>query len=48
MPVCTGNQFSDNSTGDCVYVCPTTPDYFGQIETKICVLNCNRTIDTYA
>lgn len=31
MPTCTGLQYSDISTGDCVEVCPWDPDYYGQL-----------------
>lgn len=31
MPVCTGLQYSDPSTGDCVAICPWDPDLYGQL-----------------
>lgn len=31
MPTCTGLQYSDPSTGDCVEVCPWDPDLYGQL-----------------
>ena len=38
--VCTYEQFSDNSTGYCVIICPTSPDYYGDPSTKECVADC--------
>jgi hypothetical protein len=48
MPVCSGEQFADNSTGDCVMECPSDPDMFGQINIKTCVYICNETLDLWA
>lgn len=48
MPVCSGKQFADNSTGNCVEVCPADPDLFGQIDIKTCVEVCNETLDLWA
>ena len=48
MPICSGLQFSDPSTGDCVEVCPEIPDLFGQIDIKECVETCDATKDIWA
>jgi hypothetical protein len=31
MPICSGLQYADPSTGDCVPICPWDPDYYGQL-----------------
>ena len=48
IAVCSGNQFADNSTGDCVSICPQVPDLFGQMSIKECVLTCNALENTWA
>ena len=48
MPVCSDEQFADNSTGDCVTVCPSDPDMFGQINIKKCVYVCDHLLDLWA
>lgn len=45
---CTGLQFADGSSMACVDVCPEEEALFGQLETKVCVDDCNETLETYA
>lgn len=48
IAVCSGNQFADDSTGNCTQVCPSYPDMFGQMSIKTCVYRCNAAQDTWA
>lgn len=48
MPTCTGLQYSDSSTGDCVDVCPWNVDFYGQLENKSCVAVCDKAYEIYA
>lgn len=48
VATCSGRQFSDNSTGECVSICPDDPDYFGQIDIKVCVFFCDSTKNLFA
>lgn len=48
MPLCSGLQYADNSTGRCVDVCPDDPDTYGQLSIKMCVSECLVDEQTYA
>jgi hypothetical protein len=48
MPICSGLQFSDLSTGDCVTKCPWDPDVYGQLENKTCVAKCDPAYNIFA